>query len=265
MSAPEIVALQAKVKAADEEFHIAMACHEAWKPAAYDTSLHDRIGTSYAAHTFLLVRQVLRREVVLSLTRLWDGDKRSVGMSSIANALGNERIMDALAAHCAAQWGGLPVSNWDDIPEEQRPAVLEAVQSSEAQFGLSQGELLRERAAEAINIIHRYDRGGADHATLEMLMTLRNERLAHRQVKPSASEARDHDAFDERVESFYQNMAKLIRLLLSAVVQVSYNPDESAEIARRNAGFFWASVRGERTEGHPNYRPIRAQPGDRGR
>jgi hypothetical protein len=255
MSAPEILALQAKVRAADEEFRIAIACHEAWKPAAYDATLHARIGTSYAANTFVLVRQVLRREVVLSLARLWDEDKRSVGMSSIANCLSDKRIMDALAGHCAAQ-RGLRLYNVDDIPAEERPAVLEVIQRSETQFGLREGQALRERAAEAIKIIRIYECGGAGHATLEMLMTLRNERLAHRQVKPSAGEPGDHDAFDERVESFYQDMAKLIRRLLIAVVQVSYNPDESAEIARRNAGLFWASVRGERTEGHPNYRPM---------
>jgi AbiU2 len=256
MSAPEILALQAKVRAADEEFHIAIACHEAWKPAAYDSALHARIGTSYAANTFLLVRQVLRREVVLSLTRLWDDDKRSVGMGSIANCLSDKRILDALAGHYAAEWGGLRQYNVDDIPVEERPAVLEAIQRNETQFGLREGEALRERAAEAIKIIRNYECGGAGRATLEMLMTLRNERLAHRQVKPSVSALSDRDAFDERVESFYQDMAKLIRLLLGAVVQVSYNPDETAEVARRNAGLFWASVRGERTEGHPNYRPV---------
>jgi len=110
IDAPEILALRAKVRAADEEFHVAMACHEAWKPAAYDGAVHERMGNSYASNTFLVVRQMLRRETLLALMRLWDEDKRAVGMTSIANALDDKRIMDALAADYAAQWGNLTLS-----------------------------------------------------------------------------------------------------------------------------------------------------------
>ena len=33
---PEIVSLRAHVKAATEEFDLAVVCHEVWKPTAYD-------------------------------------------------------------------------------------------------------------------------------------------------------------------------------------------------------------------------------------
>jgi hypothetical protein len=86
---------------------MAMACHEAWKPAAYDKALHERIGCSYAANTFLIVRQAHRREMLLALMRLWGDNSKAVGMKCIANTLQDNRIMDALTAECEAYWRGL--------------------------------------------------------------------------------------------------------------------------------------------------------------
>jgi hypothetical protein len=254
IDAPEIVALRAKVSTADEEFHVAMACHEAWKPAAYDRDLHQRLGTSYAANTFKLIRQVLRREMVLALWRLWDNDTQAIRLGAIANALGNKRIMDALASACAAQWGNhQPLVICDNIPAEDQADFVEALRQSDIEFGRQQGEKLRLRATEAIEIIRRYQEGGERHATLETLTTLRHQQLAHRQVNRTAIDTGDPDTFDERIEAFYQDMSKLIHLLRLVVENVSYNPEETAEIFHKNATLFWAGVRGERTEGHPNY------------
>lgn len=67
---PTIVDLRAKLAAAVDEFGTAMACHEVWKPAAYDKELLQRMGKSFATNTFLVIRQVLRRETLLALMRL---------------------------------------------------------------------------------------------------------------------------------------------------------------------------------------------------
>jgi hypothetical protein len=88
----EILALRGQVKAADEEFHIALAFHEAWKPAAYDKALHERIGRSYAANTFRVIAAALRREMLLALIRLWDSDPRSVRMRAVGESLQNSEV-----------------------------------------------------------------------------------------------------------------------------------------------------------------------------
>src|ERR1700759_1325832 len=67
-----IAALQTKGRAASEEFNMAIACHEAWKPAAYDAALHERLNQAFTASTFITIRQVLRLEMLLALMRLWD-------------------------------------------------------------------------------------------------------------------------------------------------------------------------------------------------
>ncbi len=62
---PKIISLRESVKASQEEFDMAVMFHETWKPTAYDDDLHRRMGTSYATHTFNVVRVALRREMVL--------------------------------------------------------------------------------------------------------------------------------------------------------------------------------------------------------
>ena len=81
---PEIVALRAHVKAATEEFDLAIVCHEVWKPTAYEKALHQRMGVSYATNAFRVIVTALRREVLLAITRLWDKKRGNVRMEAIA-------------------------------------------------------------------------------------------------------------------------------------------------------------------------------------
>ena len=67
---PKIINLRKLVNAAQEEFDLAVAYHEVWKPAAYNTELHHRMGPSYASQAFRVIRSALRREMVLALMRL---------------------------------------------------------------------------------------------------------------------------------------------------------------------------------------------------
>jgi AbiU2 len=104
----------------------------------------------------------------------------------------------------------------------------------------------------AIVLIDKYSKGGSHWAVRDKLWKLRNERLAHRQTEAAA--VTGADATDGDIESFYQDNSKLIRLLLSLVAATYYDPEEAAQVYRHYATLFWAGVRGEQTEGHPNYR-----------
>jgi hypothetical protein len=122
MQNEKILTLRTQVKAADEEFHIALAFHEAWKPAAYDKALHDRIGLSYAAHTFGVNAAGLRREMLLALMRLCNDDPRSAHMKLIGETLQDLQIVDALVAEVAHQRDQpIDPSTVEDFPEEDRP------------------------------------------------------------------------------------------------------------------------------------------------
>lgn len=225
---PEIVSLRAHVKAATEEFDLAVVCHEVWKPTAYDKALHQRMGVSYATNAFRVIVTALRREVLLGLMRLWDKSRGSVRMEDIAGTLRKGGIVDALATDRAARF------NDANIEAEMR-------------------DDLRRQASEVLDLIDSYAHNGRNAAVLEKLRAVRHERLAHRQIEQSS--AAGPGLTDEEIEAFYQDNSKIISLVLSLVSGIGYDPQETGEVFRHHASFFWAAVRGEKTEGHPNYRP----------
>jgi hypothetical protein len=226
--ASKIASLQEQVEAAKQEFDMAITFHEAWKPAAYDKDLHKRMGVSFATNTFFVVRLALRREMLLALMRLWDKKSKTVRMKeSVADILRHQSVVNALASDRAARIG------MADEEDQMRSD-------------------LSQRASEATALVDKYSVGGSHYPILEKLRRLRHERLAHRQIEAVA--ATGLDPTDEEIESFYQDNSTLIGLLLSLVAGVAYDPNDTAEVYRLYAKFFWAGVRGERTEGHPDYR-----------
>lgn len=224
---PEIIRLRDSVAAAREEFDFAVILHEVWKPAAYDKDLHKRMGVSFATNAFHVVRIALRREMWLALTRLWDRRPEAIRMEFVANTLRKPHVINALAADRAIRLPGTEIQ---------------------------MRRHLQQTAKQAIELIDKYS---SDGSTRQKLQTLRNERLAHREIAAATGSS----ATDEEVESFYQDMARMIKLLLSLVMGVHYDPEDTAQVYRFHAKFFWAAARGERTEGHPNFRASGPQKG----
>jgi HEPN superfamily AbiU2-like protein len=206
------------VRAAVEEYDFVVACHETWRLAAHDKALHARIGHSFAGNTFLMVRSVLRREMLLALSRLWDTDSRALGMSSIADDLSEPIVMNAL---------------WPSSVTHTEP---------------------RRMATKAVQLIRKYQKGGANHATLRTLTKIRNQHLAHHQIKrsPIVVGTVEEEALGNEIAVLYDDMATLISLLEHVVERTAYNPKDTAEVYTFYAKFFWEAVRGERTPRHPN-------------
>lgn len=220
---PKIVSLRKSVEAARQEFDMAVMFHESWKPAAYDESLHQRMGNSYATHTFNIVRIALRREMMLALMRLWDARRDTLRLEHIARTLRDPVVIDALATDRAP------------FPEAKDQMMKD----------------LAGRASEAIALIEKYSKGGSSYSIRHKLQSLRHERLAHRDM--AADAATGPSATDEEIETFYRDNSEIVRLLLGAVNAMAYNPAESADVFRHYATHFWGGARGEQTEGHPNF------------
>lgn len=212
-----IANLKQMVTAAREEFDLAVAFHEVWKPAAYDQDLHARLGNSYATQAFLVTRSALRREVVLALVRLWDTNKQSVRMDAIWNILREEEIIDALVQERASKMG--------------LADVLVYVR-----------EDLSAKTAEVLRLIGKYRAESPRHAVLLKLRTLRNERLAHRQTTQSETAAHGASSTDDEIEEFYQDNARLIQLLLGLVNAMAYDPQQTAGVFGFYAKDFWERV-----------------------
>ncbi|OFO61518.1 hypothetical protein HMPREF3024_21075 [Achromobacter xylosoxidans] len=66
----DIERMKKMVDLARQEIELAVMFHETWRPAAYDTDLHGRIGESYAGNAFLIIRMSLHRELLLALKRI---------------------------------------------------------------------------------------------------------------------------------------------------------------------------------------------------
>jgi hypothetical protein len=226
----KITKLKKMVTAAQEEFDKAVTYHEVWKPAAYDKDLHSRMGQSYASQAFLVMRMALRRETLLALMRLWDRNKQAVRMSLIAATIRKSAVIDALAAERAKQF------DWPGVVEQMRAG-------------------LQANADKVIELTNKYSEGGSHNAIREDLLRLRDEWLAHRQIEPSA--VAGADKFDEAIEEFYQDNASIIRELMHLANATAYDPLDVAKVYQHYAAEFWAGVRGERTEGHPHFRPRR--------
>lgn len=255
MNIPATVsALRAKVKAVREEINIAIDFHEAWKPTAYDRDLHLHMGKSFATNTFLVVRMALRREMLLALVRLWDRNSDALGMVSIANTLKDKRILDALVTECESGWMNQPVYDCgsdEPLTPELKIIVEDYCRRDALQFSKKQSSFLLSNAEEAVSIISSYAEGEPKHATLKYLRTLRNERLAHRQVVAAKASV---NPVDIKIEDFYQDMLILLHKLLLAVENTHYEPGETAKIKQRHAELFWKASRGECDADHPDYK-----------
>jgi hypothetical protein len=113
---------------------------------------------------------------------------------------------------------------------------------------------IQKEASEAIGIFARWTPGGAGADVRERLRAIRNQRLAHRQIEASVD---NKGPRNEEIEAFFQDTLELVKLLCHVVRADFYDPAATAEVYRRPAALFWASVRGENTEGHPDYQPRR--------
>lgn len=223
----ELEQVKSAVAAAQDEIVMAVMFHETWKPTVYDEDLLNRMGDSFATHSFQIVRLSLRREMLLALMRLWDRDPRAIRMTAIAEKLRDKKFFNTLVTRRAAHTG---------LSETMMREALEP------------------RRAAIVKLVKKYSEGGIGHAVFEKLRLLRHECLAHRQAIPTS--VTGTNTTDQEIESFYEDNLELVRLLLSLVLATAFDlATEAASVYRHHAKFFWASARGERTEGHPSYRP----------
>lgn len=218
LSDPRIARLQEEVRAAEEDFELAVMFHETWKPAACDKGLHHRLRNSRAAQTFGVVRAALRREMLMALMRLWDGRPDGASMEFIAETLRDRNIINALA--------------------EDRAARSDAAEGAES---LMRRDLNR-LADEAIALIEKYSSGGSHVALREKLSAASSSTLPPQQSAALAGA----EAETDDICAFYQDNLTLIRLLLGLARAVHYDPEDAAKLHRLNATSFWGEVRGER-------------------
>ncbi|MEX3982798.1 hypothetical protein AB4Y45_27880 [Paraburkholderia sp. EG287A] len=229
-----IAEVETQVNAAMEEATRAIAFHESWRPMAYDGELHKRMGNSYAGGTFVVIREALRREMLLALLRVWDDQQKSLGLKRTFDALRIPAVLNALIVKRVGEHSG---SAFDRI-------LAEHIASSCVDYINKAGELF-----------DRYwKRGEASHV-MQHLQVLRNTMLAHNQLAPQRITGKD--ATDDEIEAFYRDTRTIVECLLHAMHATALDMNDTQGVYETYARYFFGAVRGERTEGHPEYhRPM---------
>lgn len=228
----EIERTEATVRAVLDEVTMAVMFHETWKPTAYDGELHTRMGNSYATHAFQIIRASLRREMVLCLMRVWDTNKQAIRLSKIVDNLHDKAFFDALSRK--------RIEEFRDFPKGIQSACLARLKTTRD---------------EVITLGRKYQEGGSGFEVFEKLQRLRHEHLAHRQLDSPTTSATE--AADQDIEMFYADSLEIVKRLVSLILATACDLPETEGVYRHHARFFWANARGERTQGHPDYR----QPG----
>jgi len=163
----------------------------------------------------------------LALMRVWDSDHRTVRMTAIYDTLKNDAVFDAIVAERASK--------------SSVPGFADIIRST-----------LDEKRTAVHSLIQKYKKAGSGNAAFKKLLALRHERLAHRKKEANTTMVLPSD---QEIQTFYEDTLEIMKQLESLVLATSFDLNQAADVYRHHAQFFWASVRGERTEGHPNYRP----------
>ncbi|TCG02732.1 hypothetical protein BZM27_53650 [Paraburkholderia steynii] len=102
------------------------------------------------------------------------------------------------------------------------------------------------------DLFDKYWKKGEASLVIQHLHVLRNTMLAHNQLAPQRVKGKD--ARDDEIEAFYRDTRTIVECLLHAVHATALDMNDTQGVYETYAQFFWESVRGESTPGHPSYR-----------
>ncbi|MEJ1970820.1 MAG: hypothetical protein WDN03_19650 [Rhizomicrobium sp.] len=201
-----------------------------------DDALHKRLGVSYATNAFRAVVTALRREVLMGLLRIWDKSKGGLRLDRIASEIRKPETIQALTeARSACRQARRERKYYADSVFADVRIDLDSI------------------ASEFLQRFAKYENSGEGMSLLKKMRDLRDERLAHFDIR--ATMVSTKNATDEEIDEFFSDSTNLVQILRRLVLGELFDPDEAAEVHRYYAKFFWAAVRSERTEGHPNFLP----------
>lgn len=244
-----LASLRRMVRGANEEMSYAVALHEAWKPAAHDKNVFGQMGRSLATNTFYIVRAALRRDLILTLSRLWGDLEDEIGMKKVARRLQDRRV-SAIIRKVVEQRRSMVV----DDGRERDPALMRVLETLEASDRKTEANDIDLKLDQALQIIASYSEGGDKAEILRHLKHFRNKRLVHRDLRPRQGDNERLRALDDGLEAIYEDMMILVSLLLMVVDSHGHDFGDTAKQHRRHAQLFWTGVRGEQTEGHPEFK-----------
>jgi len=216
--------LVASVKALMREVDMATTFYAAWRPLVDDKELEQRFGRSYATRTLNDINKALKREMLLSLCRLWDR-KRDGGISLtwVLDRLTNKEFKSYMIEKI-----------YFNMPKEFFNSTCEDFCSA---FSVEND------INDCIRILRLYMRGGENHKILESARGIRNKFLAHHQVIEPETPIVQHG--QEDFEKFYNDMVFISNILMSVVCRTLYDPLDLQRQLAKCASHFWKNAQSE--------------------
>jgi hypothetical protein len=197
-----------------------------------------RVNQTHAAHAFNRISQALEHDAALALNRLWDRDKRAVGLSRLVGDAKHAR--DAIVAYWisdafeAEQAGHRASKGMAD--EAQR--VRAWTHHREREVDRAEGHV-DALLTDAASLLARVE-SGEDKEPHQALRHFRNTVLAHADINGRPGTARQSVGGD--IDRLLAVSAAIVEKMETLVNRNSISIDDDASIDQRYAISFWAML-----------------------
>ena len=233
----EIELMKKFVYAIRDEIMYVISIYETWHPMVSDDELQSRFNHSLAGQSFVFIRIALQREILLTLTRLWDGVGGSISIKKIAHNLENKHFVKKLIEKT------YKIEN-----DTEESYFIKSEMSSYVESKINQ----------VLSIMNAYIKpNGHGLKILFYLKELRNKKLAHNQVNVEEANFDSNINIDitfGELDTLFKDMLIIAEFLLSIFHRHGYNMDEARRVDATYARIFWRGATGEKKPGHPDYR-----------
>ncbi|QJQ01976.1 MULTISPECIES: AbiU2 domain-containing protein [Herbaspirillum] len=225
-----LVRIRRVIRAARLELPIAIAAFETWRPMVEDGSLINRVNNLNVTETFLAIRGLLWRELIMAIMRFWDDDSKTIGLPYVIAWLREDGAKELLASDVASA-----------AVEQMNLTVDEKNSFVENLIGVYDY---------VDQCVAAYEKGGAYYQIYDNFRRIRHQRLAHRQIKPNTGG--QTDSTRPELEQFYRDTLNIVKILNASLNQEEFDLEGIRYSAKCKSVNFWGSVAWQKGEhDHP--------------
>jgi hypothetical protein len=208
----------------------------------YSDKISRQVPSSYAAHTFNLLRVTQYRFEIMRLSALWDDPRENrESIPTLLEFIRDIEVRDELQRLCAAQWerqSNRPILIGENVDEIEAQSIRESISNNEIEFGRIEAAKSRRRLELGVKAADLLKNSKRIHA----IKDFRHTRLAHN-LGESAAKISPHERAKYGDERFVLDRTlHIVSCLNLGIRGASFEWDKSRKIAERYAVAFWGGV-----------------------
>jgi hypothetical protein len=213
--------------------------HELNSVVLYTDTLSKQIPKSRAANAFNVFREGMHQIEIVRLCALWDQAKLDrEAIPTIVELIDDSDVLSLLVDETRDQYSAVAPATLDDIPDEERPEVAEAVRGIHAKFAEEQAQ----RADEELKSTIKEARTLRTSDRMRSMRSLRDKKVAHN-LAEAAEVGVDQISpmkYGDEGALLDQTLA-IVQTLYSRVNGVGFSMKDSRAIDRKCAEALWNS------------------------